>query len=90
MDLEKDFLVSIDACKEGLDGVLMQEGHVICYESSKLNEYEQLYVTHDLELATIVHALNIWRHYLLGRRFFLMINHCGLKCLFDQLRLNVG
>jgi hypothetical protein len=32
-DLEKDFLVCIDACKEGLDGVLMQEGKVICYES---------------------------------------------------------
>ena len=30
-DLEKDFVVCIDACIEGLGGVLMQEGHVICY-----------------------------------------------------------
>jgi hypothetical protein len=37
-DLEKDFLVCIDACKEGLNGVLMQEREVICYESRKLNE----------------------------------------------------
>jgi hypothetical protein len=29
---EKDFLVYTDACKEGLDGILMQEGQVICYE----------------------------------------------------------
>jgi hypothetical protein len=79
---------ALDACKEGLGGVLMQEGKVICYESRKLNEHEKKYVTHDLELATIVHALKMWRHYLLGRRFVLMTDHCGLKYLFDQPRLN--
>jgi hypothetical protein len=45
----------------------MQEGHVICYESRKLNEHEINYVTHDLELDTIVHSLKMWRHYLLSR-----------------------
>ena len=29
----KDVVVCIDASKEGLGGVLTQEGHVICYES---------------------------------------------------------
>jgi hypothetical protein len=38
----------------------MQEGQVINYESQKLNEHEQRYVTHDLDLATIVHALKMW------------------------------
>ena len=57
---DNDFLVCIDACKEGLGGFLMQEGHVICYESKKLNEHEINYVTHDLELASIVHALKMW------------------------------
>jgi hypothetical protein len=32
-DLENDFLVCIDAYREGLGGVLMQEGKVINYES---------------------------------------------------------
>ena len=45
-------------------------------------------MTHDLELATIVHALKMWRHYLLGRKFLLMTDHCGLRYLFDQPRLN--
>jgi hypothetical protein len=31
----RDFLVCTDARKEGLGGVLIQEGHVICYESKK-------------------------------------------------------
>jgi hypothetical protein len=87
-DPEADFLVCTDACKEGLRGVLMQEGKVICYESRKLNEHEVNYVTHDLELAAIVHALKMWRHYLLGRKFVLMTNHCGLRYLFDQPKLN--
>jgi hypothetical protein len=43
----KDFLVCIDVCKEGIRGVIMQKGHVICYESKKLNEHEINYVTHD-------------------------------------------
>ena len=32
-DPEANFLVCTDACKEGLEGVLMQEGSVVCYES---------------------------------------------------------
>jgi hypothetical protein len=87
-DPEAEFLVCTDACKEGLGGVLMQEGKVICYESRKLNEHEVNYVTHDLELATIVHALKMWRHYLLGRKFVLMTDHYGLWYLFDQPNLN--
>ena len=62
----------------------MQDNHVICYESRKLKDHEKKYSTHDLELATIVHALKMWRHYLMGRRFELRTNHCGLKYLFDQ------
>ena len=87
-DPDKDFLVCTDACKEGLGGFLMQEGCVICYESKKLNEHEINYVTHDLDLVVIVHALKMWRHYLLGRIFVLMTDHCGLRHLFDQPKLN--
>jgi hypothetical protein len=78
----KDFLVCIDACKEGLGGVLMQEGHVNFYDSRKLNEHEINYVTHDLELVVIVYDLKMWRYYLLGRIFVLMTHHSGLRYLF--------
>jgi hypothetical protein len=53
-----------------------------------LNEHEINYVTHYLELASIVHALKMWRHYLLGRVFVLMTDHIGLIYLFDQPKLN--
>jgi hypothetical protein len=87
-DPNMDFVVCTDACKEGLGGVLSQEGFVICYESQKMKEHERNYATHDLELATIVHALRKWRHYLMGRRFELRTDHNGLKYLFDQPTLN--
>ena len=82
-DPEKYFLVCTDACRQGLGGVLMQDNHMIYYESRKLKEHEKNYDTHDLELAAIVHALKMWRHYLMGRRFELRIDHCGMKYLFD-------
>jgi hypothetical protein len=83
-----DFLLCTDACKEGPGGVLMQGGSVVYYESQKLNEHEVNYVTHDLELDAIVHALKMWRHYLLGRKIVLMTDHCGLRYLFYQPKLN--
>jgi hypothetical protein len=88
VDPNEDFVVCIDACKEGLGGVLSQNGHVVCYESRKLKEHERHYATHDLELAAIVHALNMWRHYLMGKIFELRTNHSGLKYLFGQPTLN--
>jgi hypothetical protein len=30
------FLVCINACKDGLEGILSQKDHVVCYESRKL------------------------------------------------------
>ena len=42
----------------------MQEGKVVAYASRQLKPHEKNYPTHDLELAAIVFALKIWRHYL--------------------------
>jgi hypothetical protein len=65
-DTTKSFDVYCDASGTGLGGVLMQEGLVISYSLSKLRRHEEHYPTHDLELAAVVMALWMWRHYLLG------------------------
>jgi hypothetical protein len=87
-DPNESFVVCIDTCKEGLGGFLMQNGYAIGYESIKIKEHERNYATHDLELATIVHALRMWRNYLMGKKFELRTYHIGLKYLFEQLTLN--
>jgi hypothetical protein len=65
-DMEKNFTVCMDASKQGLGAVLMQDGGVITYASRKLKKHEDIYATHDLESASVMLALKIWRHYLVG------------------------
>ena len=54
------------ASRVGLGCVLMKRVKVISYASRKHKVHEKNYSTHDLELAAVVFALNIWRHYLYG------------------------
>ena len=44
------------------------------------------YPTHDLELAAIVFALKIWRHYLYGEKCQIFIDHKSLKYILSQKR----
>jgi hypothetical protein len=64
--MEKDFTVCTDASKKGLGVVLMHDRGVITYVSRKLKQHEEIYTTHDLELAAVILALKLWRHYLVG------------------------
>ena len=83
-DPNQEFVVCTDACEEGLGGSLLQENSVIAYESKKLKKNEHNYSLDDLELAAIIHALKMWRHYLLGKKFILMTDHISLKYFFTQ------
>eukprot|EP00253_Pinus_taeda_P011976 PITA_11976 len=87
-DPDKDYVVCTDASKEGVGGVLMQEGKVVTYESRKLKEHEQKYSSYDLELTAVIHALKMWRHYLVGRKFLLLTDHHSLTNYFSQPTLN--
>jgi hypothetical protein len=88
-DLQKGFDIYCDASRQGLGCVLMQEGHVIAYASRQLRKHEQNYPTHDLELAAVVHALKIRRHYIMGTKCQIYTYHKGLKYIFTQKNLNL-
>jgi hypothetical protein len=81
-DMEKPFSIYYDVSGQGLGCVLMQDGHVVAYASRLLRKHEAHYLTHDLELAVVVHALKIWRHYLMGKRCELYTDHKSLKYIF--------
>nr|GFD34630.1 putative reverse transcriptase domain-containing protein [Tanacetum cinerariifolium] len=74
-----EFQIYSDASKKGLGYVLMQHGKVIAYALRQLKPYEVNYPTHDLELAAVVFALKIWRHYLYGESCDVFIDHKSLK-----------
>ena len=78
-----------DASRDGLGYVLMQSERVAVYGSRQLNNHEQNFPTHDLELAAIVGALKIWCHYLYGEQFEVFSYHKSLKYIFTQRDLNM-
>ncbi|KAK1627706.1 hypothetical protein QYE76_002021 [Lolium multiflorum] len=88
-DITKPFDVYCDASKIGLGCVLMQEGKVISYMSRQLKQHEQNHPAHDLELAAVVLALKVWRHYLMGNRCEIYSDHKSLKYIFTQKELNM-
>jgi hypothetical protein len=67
----------------------MQEGQVVCYASRQLRKHEENYPTHDLELAALMHALKIWRHYLIGHCCEMYSDNKSLKYIFTQDDLNL-
>jgi hypothetical protein len=88
-DIHKGFDVYYDASHLGLGCVLMQEGKVIAYASRQLRKDEKNYPTHDMELAVVVHALKIWRHYMIGNKCKIFTDHKSLKYIFTQKELNL-
>ncbi|KAA3480741.1 DNA/RNA polymerases superfamily protein [Gossypium australe] len=85
----KEFVIYSDPSLNGLGCVLMQEGKVISYASRQLKPNEKNYPTHDLELAAIVFALKIWRHYLFAEKCHVFSDHRSLKYLMTQKDLNL-
>jgi hypothetical protein len=83
-DIHKGFDVYCDASHLGLGCVLMLQGKVIAYASRQLWKHEKNYPTHVLELAAVVHALKIWRHYMIRNKCKIFMDHKNLKYIFTQ------
>ncbi|KAJ9544494.1 hypothetical protein OSB04_024201 [Centaurea solstitialis] len=85
----EDMTVYCDASRLGLGCVLMQRGRVIAYASRQLKPHEANYPTHDLELAAVVFALKIWRHYLYGVKCTIFTDHRSLRYFLEHPNLNM-
>ena len=72
------FVVYYDASRIVLCCLLMQKGRVIAYASRQLKVNEKNYPIHHLESATVVFALNIWRHFLYDVHCEMFTNHRSL------------
>nr|GEY14211.1 putative reverse transcriptase domain-containing protein [Tanacetum cinerariifolium] len=84
-----DFVVYCDMSGLGLGCVLMQRGKVIDCASRQLKIHDKNYTNHDLELGAIVFTLNIWRHYLYGKKSVIYKNHNSMHHIFSQKELNM-
>jgi hypothetical protein len=88
-NIKKQFDVYCNASGTSIVCVLMQDGHAIAYASRQLRHHKEHYPTHDIELLGVIHALKVWRHYLLSNLVHIYTDHKSLKYLFTQPDLNM-
>ena len=86
----ENYTVYGDASRVGLGCVLMQGGKVIAYASRQLKVHEQNYPTHDLELAALVFALKLLRHYLYRVQKDVLTDHESLQYVFTHIESNLS
>ena len=88
LDFTQPFVLECDAYGEGIRVVLMQNRNPIYFESRKLQPYERNYSIYDKEMMSIMHALDKFRQYLVGRKFVLKTDHNSLINFLTQKELN--
>ncbi|GBG65832.1 hypothetical protein CBR_g53804 [Chara braunii] len=91
-DPERPFFVTTDASQYGIGAVLaQQEGkklRPVKYMSKKMPSKKLAKSTYEKELYALYKALVHWRHYLLGRFFYLRTDHQTLKWIKTHLVLS--
>jgi hypothetical protein len=89
-DPDGEFEVTTDASEDAkaVGAVLTQNGHPVAFESTKLNSHQLNYPVHDKEMCAIMHALERWRPFLLGRHFKVYTDHRSLVHFKTQSNLN--
>ena len=78
------FIVVTDASGKGLGAILMQDDHPIAFESRKFKLAESKYSIYDKVLSAVVHALKMWKHYLMGFQFMIKTDQQSIKHLLSQ------
>jgi hypothetical protein len=66
----------------------MQDGHPMDFESRKLQDRERRYPVHEKEMTNVVHCLQVWRHYLLGRPFMVKMDNVAMSYFATQPKLS--
>lgn len=87
LDFDKSFEIHTNASNHTVGGVLVQNGHLVAFESWKLKSAKQHYSTHEKEMLVVMHCLRVWRVYLLGTSFVIKIGNIANTFFKNQKKL---
>jgi hypothetical protein len=80
----KTFVLECDSLGKGIGVVLMQEGQSLAFTSKKLSERNMGKSIYEKEMLAILHVVDLWHPYLLGKCFQINIDHQSLKYFLEQ------
>jgi len=73
------FTIKTDSSRDGIGAVLAQQGKPVAYMSRALGITKKSWSTYAKEMLAILEAIRLWCPYLLGKKFFIQTDQCGLK-----------
>lgn len=87
-DVDKPVILSVDASSEGLEAVLLQEGHQVAYNSRALTDCKKHYAQIEKELLAIVFSCEKFHQCLYRRHVHVASDHKPLEVIFKKSLLS--
>jgi hypothetical protein len=84
LDFTKTFVLKYDALGKGIGIVLMQEGWPLAFTNKQLFERNLGKSIYEKEILAILHLVDLWLPYLLGKCFQIKRDHQSLKYFLEQ------